>query len=70
MSELRDLMHDMMNYITIAQGMAKSVQNGLEGKSEQTPEQRLTKLTKALKAMENIEEAATKMRNIIREQDL
>ncbi len=67
MKELRPMIHELFNALSIAQGMTEAVKESLDGSLELTHEKKLMKLEKSLKAMSRIEEIAHDMRNKIRQ---
>lgn len=65
MNEIRPLLHEILNALSIARGLAEGVESSLTGELELTKEQSLDKLKRSFKAMDRIETAAQEIRNII-----
>lgn len=63
------LLHEILNALAIARGLTEGVQSSLMGQLELTPEQKLEKLTRAIKAMDRIEVATEQLRQIRIQED-
>ncbi len=63
MQDLKLLLHEILNALAIARGLSEGVQASLSGELEMTPEQRLDKLDRSIKAMDRIETATQEIRS-------
>ncbi len=61
----REEFHDAFNSLAIARGMTESVKASMTGELNFTEEQKISKLTKALAAMDKLEEQLKKMKEKI-----
>lgn len=68
MNEIRPLLHEILNALSIARGLAEGVESSLNGELELTKEQCLDKLKRSFKAMDRIETAAQEIRTQIQNQ--
>lgn len=69
MKEMRSMLHDLCNALSIAQGMTEAVKDSLEGSLDLSEEKRVSKLNKAINSLERVEEIAQSMRSRLIEQE-
>jgi hypothetical protein len=67
MKELRPLIHELFNALSIAHGMTDIVKEALAGNLELPPEDKIKKIEKALKAIERAEEIANQLKTAVRQ---
>lgn len=69
MSQMRVLVHDMLNKLAIAQGMLGPVKDSLEGKRELAHEKQVEKITKVSLALEELEKLTAELRELLRKEN-
>ncbi|MFZ4712464.1 MAG: hypothetical protein ACOYL6_02015 [Bacteriovoracaceae bacterium] len=66
MSQVREVIHDLINSATIAEGMAKILKNNVEGEEKQSFEENLNRLDKVITYLAKIQKDLATIREISR----
>jgi hypothetical protein len=69
MNEIRLLLHDILNALSIARGLNEGVQSALQGELVMTTEQCIEKLSRSIKAMDRVEDSLLKIRASVQDND-
>jgi len=64
MSELRTIIHELLNALSISRGLSEGVLNSLKGDISLSVEQQISKLERSIKAMDRIEESCKVIRSL------
>lgn len=69
MSVAREIIHDLVNSLSIGHGMAKILDAGIKNEREMTEEQKLEKMKKVLSSFEKMTEQLEQLRALAKEKD-
>lgn len=70
MDDIRPLLHELLNALSISRGLSEGVLLSLKGELELTDEQKISKLDRSIKAMDRIETATKEIRSKLLGTDL
>ena len=66
LKKTREILHDLVNSLAIAKGMAETVKRAMEGKATLSPEDQLLKLDKSINALKKLESQVIELREVIK----